>query len=612
MTLNPAPAAPAPPRPPAARPALGGLSVPVALAAALIAAVPLVVHAIAALNGYFWQDDFVITFRAAQANPVDPGYLFQPYNGEHLAPGMFLLAWVVTTLAPLSYPVAVLPVLVMQAVMAWLFWRLLVDCFGKRRALLVPFAAFTFSPLILLPVLWWAYALQLIPLLLAMIGALDAQVRYLRHGRRRHAVYTVLWTVFGLAFYIKAAVIPVLLLAVTLLLMPGGWWTALRTALRRYAPLWLAHAALLAGFIAFYLSATTTDVEAGGDRSGFGELVRRMFLDTFLPGMFGGPLGSSTSGVAWAAPPIAMRIATIVLAAVIVVAGLVRGRGRAALAWLVLAGYLAFDVILLVVVRLPLVGAVAGTDPRYVADAVPVALLCASFAFLAPVPLTDEPEPEPVPARGRRRVGLAVAALTVVFMGLATLTHVRQAPAAQSGAAKEYVATAEQALASQPDLVLFDGAVPDQVMVSWFLADAKPSRVIGLLGERPRFDQAAEKMYLLDRTGEPREISRLEHAVHGVAGTAKDCGHLVTDAPTLVRLTGFLWGKYVARLEYYTADSGPGWVNVGDKVVPVEFQRGAHVLFVPTDGFFDTVTLRRATRVAPVCVTEVLVGEPVV
>jgi hypothetical protein len=136
--------------------------------------------------------------------------------------------------------------------------------------------------------------------------------------------------------------------------------------------------------------------------------------------------------------------------------------------------------------------------------------------------------------------------------------------------------------------------------------------VIGLLPERPRFDQPTERLYLLDQTGEPRPVKRLDHAVSAVPGTAKDCGHMVTDAPTAIRLTGSLLGRYVVRLEYYTGDSGAGWVNVDDQVIPVTFEKGAHVLFIPAEGLFDGVTLRRATALAPVCVTRLQVGEPVV
>ncbi|HEU5475400.1 MAG TPA: hypothetical protein VFV67_32555 [Actinophytocola sp.] len=585
--------------------------VPLTAVVLLVALVPFAVHAVAVLRGFFWQDDFIITYRAAQAGPLDLDYLFQAYNGEHLAPGMFLLAWLVTALAPLSFTAAMLPVLAMQAASCWLFWRLLVDCFGRRWALVPAFAVFTCSPLILLPTLWWAYAVQLIPLLLTMIGALGAHVRYLRDGRRRHAVYALLWTLAGLAFYEKAVLFPALLLAVTVLLTPGG--TGLGTALRRYPPVWLAHAALLAGYAGLYVSSTTTAGSAGAQRAGFGDLARGMFVDTFLPGLFGGPLVGSGGGVSWAPPPVGVRIAVLVVAAAIVVAGLVRGRGRAGMAWLMLAAYLAVDLVLLAVTRLSLVGLIVGTDPRYVADAVPVAALFGTFAFLTPREI-GAPDPEPEPAltaqRIRRPAALAVAGLTIAFMISATVSHLRLAAVAPTGAARDYVATARAELAGNPDMVIYDGPVPNRVLLDLFVADARPSRVLGLLPGPPRFDQPAETMHLLDENGRPHPIKRVENGAPGIPGTQKDCGHLVSEAPTAVRLTGAVFGRFVARLEYYTADSGEGWVSVADMVVRVEFERGVHVLHVPVEGLFDTVTLRRAIGVAPVCVVKLEVGVP--
>src|SRR5882672_3827228 len=109
-----------------------GLVVPLSVVALLVGAVPFGIHAWAALHGYFWQDDFVITYRAARGGPVDFGYLFQAYNREHVAPGMFLVAWVITAVAPLGWAVAMGPLLVVQAVTLVLLWRVLVRCFGAR------------------------------------------------------------------------------------------------------------------------------------------------------------------------------------------------------------------------------------------------------------------------------------------------------------------------------------------------------------------------------------------------------------------------------------------------------------------------------------------------
>ncbi len=152
-----------------------------------MAGVPFLVHAWATLNGYFGQDDFILTYRAAHAAPYDLGFLFQDYSG-HLQPGAFLLAWIVTAVAPLNHTVAVLPLLAVHAVTLWLCWRVLTRLFGRRWAILPPFAVFAASPLILFPTLWWAYAMQLFPLLLAMFAALHAHLRYLDGSRPRHAV----------------------------------------------------------------------------------------------------------------------------------------------------------------------------------------------------------------------------------------------------------------------------------------------------------------------------------------------------------------------------------------------------------------------------------------
>ncbi|HEV2784037.1 MAG TPA: hypothetical protein VGX25_32010 [Actinophytocola sp.] len=606
MTLDRPLARPAPPR---SSSLTGRPRVPLAALALLIGAAPFAMHAWAALNGYFWQDDFIITYRAAQASPFDPDYLFQAYNREHLAPGMLLLAWLVTWIAPLSYPVAVLPLLAMQALASVLFWRLLVRCFGPRPALLVPFAVFTASPLILLPTLWWAYGVQLIPLLLTMVGALGAHVRYLTGGRRRDAGYALLWTAAGMAFYEKAALLPALLLAVTILLAPPGERWALGWALRTHRRVWLSQLGLLAGYAAVYLSVSSPAVGAPGTGGGrYADLAGRLLLDTFLPGVFGGPLGAAGGGVSWHPPGLAVRILAAALAAGVVIGGLIVGGRRARHAWLLLAGYLAADLALVALTRLGLVGSLVGADPRYVADAVPVAVLFAAFAYLRPLESLPEPTHRPRP---RLRTVL-MTVLVVAFAANATVSHLRLAPAAQAAHAKRYVATAAAELSRTPGIVLYDGGVPVDILINWFGRDARASRVIGLLPGPPRFDLPAETMYQLDSTGRPRPIERLDDAVTDIPGTARDCGHLIDDRPTPVGLTAGVRGKLLARVEYFTGDGGPGWVTVAGRTIRVDFERGVHTLHIPVDGELDTLTFRRATPVAPVCVTKVIVGEPVV
>src|SRR5690349_5028781 len=109
-----------------------GLVVPLPVVALVVGAIAVGLHGWVALRGYFWQDDFLITYRAAHGSPGDVHYLFQAYNREHVAPGMFLVAWVMVKLAPLGWAVAMLPLLVVHALTLVLFWRLLVRLFGSR------------------------------------------------------------------------------------------------------------------------------------------------------------------------------------------------------------------------------------------------------------------------------------------------------------------------------------------------------------------------------------------------------------------------------------------------------------------------------------------------
>ena len=562
-------------------------------AALAIGAVPYVVHAFLALNGFFWQDDFVITYHAASASPTDLAYLFHAHNGEHLAPGCFVLAWLITAIAPLNFAVAMVPLLAIQAGASVLFWRVLVRCFGMRWAILPGFAVYTFSPLILLPTLWWAYGVQLLPLLLAMSGALYAHVKYLQTQAPRQAVYAGLWLIAGLAFYEKAALIPGLLVAVTMLLAPAGQAFA---EARRYALLWLGYAVVLAGYIALYLTLTDPNSvpDDGHRHSEFLELVRRTVVDTLLPGLFGVP-GGAGPGVSWLAPAPAVRVLTAVLALGVLAFGLVAGGRRAGLAWLLLAGYVGVDVVVLAATRLGLVGTVAGTDPRYIADAVPVAALFGTFALLG----------------ARPRAGRIVAVLTVLIAVAATVSLIRLAPAAQARHGRDYVATATDALAKRPGITVYDGGVPEDIMIDWFAEDARPSRVVGLLPGAPRFDEPTEELYLLGDDGSPKPVRRLDAAVPGVPGPVADCGYAVTEQPTVIRLTSGTLGKRVLRVGYYTAETGDGLIGAGDKVIPVRFESGLHQLFVPVEGLLGSIEVRRSTPLAPVCVTDLQVGVPV-
>ncbi len=573
------------------------------LAATVIAGVPFGIHLWFLFGGFFVHDDFLITYLAAQGSPLDVGYLFQNYNG-HIAPGLFFVAWVVTAVAPLNFAAAMAPLLVVHLAALVVFWRLLVRCFGPRAALLLPFGVVAASPVILASTMWWAYALQLLPLLLAMFSALYCHVGYLRTGRRRDAILTLVWTVVGMAFFEKAALFVGLLFGVTVLLGPGvaRAWVAHRK-------LWLVHLGLLAVYAVVYFglaSAPVHETEISGAQ--VVELARLMVVDTLFTPTLGFPVGSSVheGSPALAEPVAALKLLGGLAALAVVVGGLVVGRGRAAWAWTLLAGYLVLDVVLVALARMPLIGPLIGLDIRYIADAVPVLVLCAAFAYLPPLG-ADGARPPRIPGRSLR-VGLV--ALTAVVLAGATVSTVRLSPNLQFSASRAYVRTAGSAL--RPDMVVYDASVPSNVMIYWFGDQGRASRVIGLLPDAPRFDEPTATIFMLDGQGKPQEVKGVVNTVVAKPGPVPECGYPVTDQTTLVPLSGPVKGKRLIRLEYYTSAAGPVTINAGRASFTVPLQEGVHLLQLVTDAEFDRIDLRRAPGATAACLVGVIIGEPLV
>lgn len=543
---------------------------------------PFVVHAWVALQGYFGHDDFIFIYRAAHGDPLDFAYLFQDHNG-HLVPGTYLLAWVQTAIAPLNYAVATLPVLVIHGVMLWLFWLVLVRLFGYRWSILPAFAVLTASPLILFPTIWWAYGVQLLPVLVVMAAALLSHLRYLECGATRYAVHTIGWILGGLLFNEKAALITGVLFAVTVL--RGN---TVGEALVKHWRVWATQMTLLGGFAVLSAGLTASQTaEEPVPASHVAEFAFRAVVDTFLPGLLGGPFAAPGNGATWATPPLAVRVAAVVIAVALIVVS------KKVVPWLFLAGYLAVDLALVAVTRLADVGPDIGADPRYLADAVPVAMLCAAFAF------RDK--------RDHRWPMIVVAALLVVG---GTISFVRVAPSLQFREARDYVATARAALTEQPHIVLYDTTVPGSIILDWFIYDNFTSRVVGVLPDAPRFDRPTETLYQLDDTGRPQPITALTDSVHGERGPAPDCGHRVDAEPVRIPLTDPSSGRRVLKLGYYTGDTGDGVVTVGDTRVPVRFEEGLHVLYVVVTGTYTHVEVERNLNLKPLCVTDVEIGLP--
>jgi hypothetical protein len=596
---------------------------PVTVTAVVLGAAQLAWHGVVLLLGYFWQDDFVLMYRAS-TQPLG-SYLVQNYNG-HFMPGAFLLTKTLVELAPLNWPLAALTILAMQAAAVVLAWLALVRMFGRRRATLLPFGVLVFSPLIFISTAWYAFAIQLLPMMIALFGAVHAQVVYLQTGRRGWAAAGIAWTAFGLAFFEKSALIVAVVFAVTLLAAPERRIVAaLGGVLRRQWAVWAGYLVLLAVYVPLYLHfAGRQPANTTHSRVSVTGLARTM-LETFLPGVLGSPWSTKVAVTGQQLPPPAGWVLIVAYSAtgLIIAASVLLKRSRAVLAWLLPAGYLAVSVALLAFARPSELAESIGRDMRYVTDLVPVAALSGGLAFLSPLvgdgtgtTAVTRRAPgshrAPVPDSWRRGL-LPAGALTVaVALAVAALvTDAANSRQIQHRQARQYVQTAQAQLSTAQDTVaLYDSTVPEDVLIGVFGDDDRVSRVLGPLNLAATFDRPGVDLQMLNERGVPRPITLLD-AASSVPGPVPNCGFPVIASPARIPMTALPGGRLVVRVDYFAHNDVDGVLIAAGEEHDVHFVAGLHRLFVAAEAPVPEVVLRLATGSADtVCVDGVKVARP--
>jgi hypothetical protein len=451
---------------------------------------------IAFLSRYYYrQDDFAV-FDTGLRSHLSWSYLTHIDSG-HLFPGVYLISWLLPRAALYSWTAGVTVEMILIAAASLACWRVLRTMMGNRPAILIPLTLYVIAPLTFPNDSWWVTAIEAVPLQIALFMALDSHLRYARTGRYGYAVASAGWQVFGMVFFEKAALIPLVLFAVTIgFLTSRRGLAGLRAVIMRFWRAWVLYTGLVVVYLAVFLSV----LSASRTKSGFSswhatwtfcwDLLRL----TLLPGLLGGPwhwFHQTGSTFAYSEPS-----TTASWAALVVVAGFVAAtilvRRRAWRAWAILAFWVVLaDMLPVVIGRLSVPGAatIFGMETRYVSDAPAVVAIVLALACW---PLAAQAgSSETVPAQRRQRefftgpwrvVALAMVAVFVVgsifsvqkFTSLTTTTN-----------AQSYIANAKLALAeAPPGTVIVDSLVPSSVMIPLFEHSADTSVVLGPLAHR--------------------------------------------------------------------------------------------------------------------------------
>jgi hypothetical protein len=580
-----------------------------------------------AARGFLAFDDFTLASKAAGSH-LTFEFVTTLYN-NHFMPGGLAASWLVSRAFGLEYWPYVVLMTACQAAVSIAFYRLLRQLVPLGWGLLVPLALFLFCPLTLEADSWWAVGANVLPMQLAIILAIGAQIRYVRTRHPRHLVSLGLSFLLGLLFFEKSLLIaPLVFLLTACLFVEGGPVRSVLRAAVRYRQSWAVLLGVGGAYFALYLTRAQSSLYPPSSVGEVLTFLRQMLFSTLIPGMFGGPWrwAPAGDGASDTAPgDIGRWLALAALVALIVVTALIR---RGALrVWVVPAVYVAMVAAMLAMTRLGRVfSPAAGLAPRYVADALLVAVLCLGIAMLGLRETPDHPEAAPaVAARAvwpagfppalRTATAATTASLVLLggyLLGAAWSTE-RFGDLWSVKDGRDFLRTAEADLAALPPGTEFlDLALPEKVQSSLSYPYNLDSQFFLPARHRPVFVTESEDPWIFDKAG---------HAVHANVGgnpikpsheTA--CGYVVHNGePTRMPLSNpqqWEW-LFVVKLVYLSSGESQAHLSIGKDPKFFTVYKGVHTIFFLVEATGPTVEMTVEDSSVTLCTNEITIGNAV-
>jgi hypothetical protein len=580
----------------------------VALTAAALIAVQLVIRAVLAFKGYFYWDDLILVGRAGTQNIFSPTYLFDDHDG-HVMPAAFLVAGIITHVAPLNWIGPAISLVVLQLLASLALLRALHVILGWRPVLLIPLTFALFTPLGIPGFAWWAAALNSLPMLAAMAWVTADAILLVRTGNQRYAVTALLVFFGGLLFFEKSAVIPFVAFTIAALLAHvTGDLFAIRTVWRSGRRLWVGSLALTAAWIVLYL-VVVDHHRWSRDLPMTRDLLSRSITHGIVPGLAGGPWDWQRWAPAspWATPPLTiMVLGWVVLAAAVVISFL--RKERIGPLWLAAVGYAIACQIPIYLLRSSKFTALELAQTlRYFPDLVVVLALLAAVGFCAPNSGRTR-WLDTSPTRTAVTVTAAVAFLASSLYSTKTFTTIWQ-----DNPAKPYLQNAQAGLAKAhqtSSAPMLDQEVDPFVLQRVAAPENMASHMFALLHDRPEFASTTTQLRMLDNHGHLLD-AKVTWVRTIVRGPDPKCGYLVQpDFPVRMPLDGpLLPADWTAEINYLANSEGSMTMSLSegpDTKVPVH--PGLNRVFVRLPGAGDAINVRANTAALSVCVASGPVG----
>ena len=497
---------------------------------------------------WFYADDYRLMVDS-RTSDFGWSYLLEPYDNQFMPIGRALVATVDAGGA--SWTVAAALLLALQALADVACVWMLLTAFGARWRILLPLGLYLSVAITLAGGMWWAAALNQLPLHLALFGSVASWIGYLRTRRRRWLLLTLAFLTLGLCGYVKTAFVFVVLAYLTLAYFSsGGPVRRVTSAVRRYLAA-LVSVGVLGVTFALYFTSQVPSLYQPPSAAVAGRLADTMIGTSLASGLVGGPWrwdDINPPVVGADPPPWAVHLSWVVIAVLIL--GLALRRTRTGRAWLLLSGYAAMSFVVLFTTRAIQVGEIAGLQYRYLTDVVPVAALCLGLATmeLRGAVESSTPRADPLLTVVPHSRWLVAAAVVVLGSGLvSSLRYVQVWHDNNPG--DIYTHTVIDGLRGRGPVDLADQQVPERVVPAFLAPANSTSHLLPLLVGNARFPQSTSHLAVLDDNGTPHQ-ALISAAAVSKSGPVENCGWPLGE------------GLVTIPLET-TTSAGPAWLRIG-------------------------------------------------
>ena len=560
-------------------------------------------------SSWFFTDDYRLLLEATD-EPLTVGYLVEPFDSQFMPFGR-LLSWLVAHSEAFDWALAASLVVVLQAAAGVACLWMLTVLFGRRWEVLLLLGVYLTSAIPVPAFMWWAAAVNQVPMQLMAFVAIGFWVQYLRTRRWSPLLLTVGAVLLGLMCYVKMLlVLPVLAFMALAYFVSGGPWSRLRATWDLYRPAVLLGLLTGVGYVAHYLWRVPQPFE-DSEGAAVLEVLDAMLGQSLTTGALGGPWRwwETTPPIVLASPPeVTIRLAWVVV--VLVVGYSVLRRHNAGRAWLLVSLYASAAFGLLATSRGQLFGVFAGLEYRYLTDVVVVLVLGVGLAFLelpgAPGSSRERAAPL-LSVKAPRSVVIGLTAVVAVGGLVSTVRYVGYWH--EDNASAEYTDNLVESLSPIELPAVADGLLPEEVMPAYTSPNNELSTFVRLTGQDVAFPSATRQIHFVDETG-TLSLGEVDPRVDSGPGPEPDCGWRVTgndEVRVPLGTTAFPWSGWM-RVGYLASGDVPVEVTVGERTVRTEVVHGLNDLFVQVRGIGDSVVFSGLPAGATLCVDRVEVG----